>query len=107
MALRLTTASAPKTVFRSPAELGALARTLLGRGDVAAYKDLFAEVAEDTDRHRRYRARITLLEVGMGSQVTAKLAPKILLAAAQGGVEMLEQEAREPILLNYTGVLFY
>jgi glycosyltransferase involved in cell wall biosynthesis len=107
MALRLTTASAPKTVTRSPAELAALARTLLGRGDVAAYRALFAEVAENTDPNRRYRARTTLLEVGMGNHAAPKLTPRVLLAAAQGGVEMLEQEAREPLLLNYTGVLFY
>src|SRR3954471_15818604 len=99
MALRLTTASAPKTVSRSPAELGALARTLLGRGDVAAYKALFDEVAEDTDRHRRFRARMTLLETGMGSHAAPKLAPKVLLAAAQGVVDMLDQEPREPVLL--------
>jgi glycosyltransferase involved in cell wall biosynthesis len=107
MALRLTTASAPKTVGRSPAELTALARTLLGRGDVAAFKALFAEVAEDSDANRRYRSRTTLLEVAMGNHAAPKLTPKVLLSAAQGGVEMLEQEAREPLLLNYTGVLFY
>jgi glycosyltransferase involved in cell wall biosynthesis len=107
MALRLTTASAPKTVMRTPAELGALARTLLGRGDVAAYKALFDEVAEDTDRHRRFRARMTLLETGMSNHAAPKLTPKVLLAGAQGVVDMLEQEPREPVLLNYAGVLFY
>ena len=107
MALRLTTASAPKTVTRTPAELGALARTLVGRGDVAGYRALFGEVAQDADRHRRYRGRKTLLEVAMGHLGSVKLTPKLLLAAAQGGVEMLEQEAREPLLLNYTGVFFY
>src|SRR3954451_21014997 len=107
MALRLTTASAPKTVSRSPAELAALARTLLGRGDVAAYKALFEEVAEDTDPHRRYRARTTLLEVGMGNHAAPKLLPKVLLATARAAVDMLEKEAREPVLLNYAGVVFY
>jgi glycosyltransferase involved in cell wall biosynthesis len=107
MALRLTTASAPKTVGRSPTELAALARTLLGRGDVAAYKALFAEVAEDSDPNRRYRARTTLLELAMGNHAAPKLTPKVLLAGAQGGVDMLEEEPREPLLLNYTGVLFY
>src|SRR5437764_7145135 len=67
MALRLTTASAPKTARRSPAELAALARTYLGKADVAAYKSLFAEVAEETDEHRRFRGRLTLLEAAMGS----------------------------------------
>jgi glycosyltransferase involved in cell wall biosynthesis len=107
MALRLTTASAPKSVSRSPAELGALARTLLQRGDVAAYKALFAEVAADTDVNRRYRARTTLIEVGMGNHAAPKVLPKALLATAQGAVDMLDEEPREPVLLNYAGVIFY
>src|SRR5262249_8192002 len=107
MALRLTTASAPKTVGRTPAELGALARTLLQRGDVAAFKALFGEVAQEADPHRRYRARTTLIEVGMGNHAEPKNVAKVLLATAQGAVEILEDEAREPVLLNYAGVIFY
>src|SRR2546423_5053549 len=53
MALRLTTASAPKTVSRSPAELAALARTYLLRGDLDGYKKLFAAATGDSDPHRR------------------------------------------------------
>jgi glycosyltransferase involved in cell wall biosynthesis len=107
MALRLTTASAPKIARRSPAELSALARTYLGRGEVAAYTALFADVAEDTDEHRRFRGRLTLLEAAMGNSAPPKVLPKILLAAATSGLELLEQDAREPMFLNYTGVLFY
>jgi glycosyltransferase involved in cell wall biosynthesis len=107
MALRLTTASAPKTARRSPAELAALARTYLGRGDVAAYKTLFADVAEETDVHRRFRGRLTLLEAAMGNSAPPKVLPKVLLTAAQAGLELLEEDAREPMVLNYTGVLFY
>ena len=107
MALRLTTASAPKAARRSPAELAALARMYLGRGDVGAYTALFADVAEETDEHRRFRGRLTLLEAAMGSSAPPKVLPKVLLAAAKAGLDLLEEEAREPLFLNYTGVLCY
>jgi tetratricopeptide (TPR) repeat protein len=107
MALRLTTASAPKTARRSPTELAALARTYLGKADVAAYKNLFAEIAEETDEHRRFRGRLTVLEAAMGNSAPPKALPKVLLTAAKAGVELLEEEPREPMLLNYTGVLLY
>ncbi|HET8673491.1 MAG TPA: glycosyltransferase, partial [Thermoleophilaceae bacterium] len=92
---------------RSPAELTALARTHLSRGDTAAYLTLFADVASDTDPHRRFRARRALLEAGMNATVPAKLAPKVLLAGARASVELLEEEPREPVILNYGGVFFY
>src|SRR5689334_19282593 len=109
MALRLTTASAPKTVSRSPAELAALARTYLLRGDLDGYKSLFADAAGDADPHRRFRARLTLLECAMATlqEAPAKQVPALLLTAAREGIEILEQEPREPMLLNYTGVLLY
>jgi len=107
MALRLTTASAPKTVRRSPTELAALARTYLGSTDVAAYKALFADVAEEKDEFRRFRGQLILLEAAMGSSAPAGALPKVLVTAARAGLELLEEEAREPMILNYTGVLFY
>jgi tetratricopeptide (TPR) repeat protein len=107
MALRLTTASAPKTAGRSPAELSALARTHLSRGDTAAYLSLFADVASDTDPHRRFRARTALLQAGMNLPLPAKLVPKVLLAGARASVELLEEEPREPVILNYGGVFLY
>ncbi|HEX6458470.1 MAG TPA: glycosyltransferase [Thermoleophilaceae bacterium] len=107
MALRLTTASAPKTVRRSPQELAALARTHLGNCDVAAYRALFEEVAGDPNEHTRFRGRLTLLEAAMGASAPPKVLHKTLLAGARSGIELLEDEAREPMFLNYTGVLFY
>jgi tetratricopeptide (TPR) repeat protein len=109
MALRLTTASAPKTVSRSPAELAALARTYLLRGDLDGYKSLFAEAAGDGDPHRRFRARLSLLECAMATlpEAPAKQVPALLLTAAREGLEILEEEPREPMVLNYTGVLLY
>ena len=95
MALRLTTASAPKIARRSPVELSALARTYLGRGDVAAYTALFADVAEDTDQHRRFRGRLTLLEAAMGNSAPPKVLPKVLLAAARASGS--RQASRSPL----------
>jgi tetratricopeptide (TPR) repeat protein len=107
MALRLTTASAPKTAGRSAAELTALARAHLSRGDTSAYLSLFADVASDTDQHRRFRARTALLEAGMNVSVPAKLVPRVLLAGARASVELLEEEPREPVILNHGGVFLY
>src|SRR5919204_2530454 len=109
MALRLTTASAPKTVSRSPAELAALARTFLLKGDLDGYKNLFADAAGDTDPHRRFRARTSLLECAQAvlQEVPPKLVSPLLLTAARAGVEILEEEPREPVILNYLGVLMY
>jgi glycosyltransferase involved in cell wall biosynthesis len=107
MALRLTTASAPKTISRSPAEIAALARTYVGQADIAGYKALFEEVAAEGDEHRRFRNRLTLLESVMQVHAAAGILSKILLTAARAGVELLEQEPREPMFLSYTGVFFY
>jgi glycosyltransferase involved in cell wall biosynthesis len=109
MALRLTTASAPKTVSRSPAELAALARTYLAKADFEAYKGLFADAAGEPDLHRRFRARTTLLECALTSLVEApaKQIPTLLLTASRAAVDILEEEPREPVILNYAGVLLY
>ncbi len=109
MALRLTTASAPKTARRSPLELAALARAALLKGDLAAYRDLFAQAKEDQNIHSRFRSRTTLIESGMAGTKAApprSVAP-IWLAIARAGIEILEEEPREPVLLNYVGVAFY
>ena len=87
MALRLTTASAPKTVRRSPQELAALARTHLGQGDVAAYRALFEQVAGDPNAHSRFRGSLTLLEAAMGtSGASTKILYRTLLAGARAGL---------------------
>src|SRR5919204_638831 len=109
MALRLTTASAPKTVSRSPAELAALARSYLLKGDLESYKGLFADATGEPDPHRRFRARTTLLECAQAAlgEVPARLVPTLLLTSLRNGIEILEEEPREPVFLNYVGVLLY
>ncbi|HKN93317.1 MAG TPA: glycosyltransferase [Thermoleophilaceae bacterium] len=109
MALRLTTASAPKTARRSPLELSALARAALMKGDLNTYRDLFAQATEDENPHRRFRSRTTLIEAGMGAMkaIPPRSVAQVWLVIARAGLEILEEEPREPVLLNYVGVAFY
>ena len=75
----------------------------LAAGDWAGYRAVVAEAAEIADPHRRYEAQRTLLELGLreGSNVAT------LVATAVAAVDMLQAEPREPVLLNYAGVIFY
>jgi glycosyltransferase involved in cell wall biosynthesis len=110
MALRLTTA---KTAFESTRRPGdealELGRAALASNDLKRYRELFAECAQETDYNRAYKARRTLLELGLeklaGTQGAA-VAP-LMTAVITGAIEALEQEAREPVLLNYAGIAFY
>lgn len=108
MALRLTS-SAIHTGPPAPAELAAQATRLLGAGDTEGYRRLFERTAEHEDPNRRYHARILLLETGLGAagQASAQTAARIFLAVAQAGTALLEDEPREPTILNYTGIAFY
>jgi tetratricopeptide (TPR) repeat protein len=108
MALRLSSdASAPRTP--QPRGFYDRARARLDAGDHDSYRSLWDEAARIEDYDARYRARIELLEGGFASTEGApptRLA-RILLDVAQAGVGALEEEAREPMLLNYVGVAFY
>ena len=59
------------------------------------------------DVHARYAARTKLVEAALraGRDATARASPAIYLAAARATVALLEDEPREPVLLNYAGVL--
>lgn len=89
-------------------QLGRRANALLEAHDLAGWSDLFAEAAAEPDRHLRYAARRTLVESavvhpsGTRSQLAERLAQ---LAAVL--VVLLEEEPREPVLLNHAGVAFY
>ena len=66
MALRLTTA---KTAFESTRRPGEealeLGRAALATGDLKRYRELFTELAQETDYHRAYKARRVLIELGL------------------------------------------
>ena len=108
MALRLTgspTTPSPAT----PTDPSAAAAACLDRRDFDGYAALFADVAGIADVHARYLARTRLAEAAMRAAQGADRArvPALYLAAARGAIGLLEEEPREPVLLNYAGVLLY
>ncbi len=109
MALRLTgTSLAPKGP-PTAAELSARARALLAADDFDGYHGLFTRAAEHEDLQRRYQARLALIEEGMSatSQGAPTRVTRLLATIAQASIEVLEEEPREPIILNHAGVAFY
>src|SRR3954469_19748819 len=111
MALRLSRPSddAPDQSKRTSERIDARAQACLAAGDLKGYRELFAHVADVEDPHRRYQARRTLIEQGLGAakETPAKDVPQLFLAVARSAVELLEKEPREPVLLNYAGVALY
>ena len=107
MALRLIDAPEPPRPAAHEAVPAArlipAATARLSAGDWAGYRAVAAEAGEVADPHRRYEARRALLELGLreGSTVAT------LVATAAAAVDMLQAEPREPVLLNYAGVIFY
>src|SRR3954470_23083283 len=108
MALRLSRPSddAPDQSRRTSERIDARAQACLAARDLKGYRELFAHVAELEDPHRRYQARRTLVEQGLGAarDTPWKAVPPLSLAAARGGVGVLGAGPREPVLLNYSGV---
>src|SRR5436305_3862472 len=110
MALRLSSsADAPETNRRTSQRIDVRAQACLAAGDLKGYRELFSHVVGIEDEHRRYQARRTLIEQGLGAAATtaSKDLPALFLAIARSAVELLEEEPREPVLLNYAGVAFY
>ena len=118
MALRLTrTTLAPEgrtdsgfeVAGASVAELAARADALLAAGELERYRALFSQVAANDDPNRRYHAHKTLLERGLAAtgQASSTRCMEIYIAVAEAAVGVLEQESREPVVLNYAGVAMY
>jgi len=108
MALRLS--AAPSTTASPATHDPALAAAAcLDRGDLDGYLALFAEAEALADVHARYATRVKLVEAALQAGRDAERArvPALYLAAARATLAVLEQEPREPVLLNYAGVLFY
>ncbi|MBX5470336.1 MAG: tetratricopeptide repeat protein [Thermoleophilaceae bacterium] len=108
MALRLTTPSAGG-VRQSAADLAELARARLARGEGDAYRALFSEAAREEDPNERYRLRMALLQAGVeaAAYLSGRRLAEAYVQIARAGVEALEEEPREPSLLNHVGVAFY
>src|SRR3954447_14551682 len=111
MALRLSRpADAPaQEKARAAERLDARAKACLAAVDLSGYRQLFAQAATIEDPHRRYHAGRTLVEQGLAAASTtaAKDVPALFLTVARHAIELLEQEPREPVLLNYAGVALY
>ncbi|MBS1869776.1 MAG: glycosyltransferase [Actinobacteria bacterium] len=107
MALRLT--GSPTTASPATLDPSAQAAACLDRHDLDGYAALFAEAAAFEDVHARYAARVKLVEAALRAGQSADRArvPAIYVAAARATVALLEEEPREPVLLNYAGVLLY
>ena len=78
--------------------LGARAQELLAGGEIDAYRLLFADASRLEDPHRRYHARVVLLEHGLGAGAN--------MAVAQAAVEILEAQPSEPVVLYRAGTAF-
>src|SRR3954463_5152599 len=111
MALRLSRPSddAPDQSKRTSERIDVRAQACLAAGDLKGYRELFAHVAGIEDPHRRYQARRTLIEQGLGAarSTRGRAVPAFFRPAARGAVGLLGGEPREPVLLNYAGVALY
>jgi glycosyltransferase involved in cell wall biosynthesis len=110
MALRLTTAKTAFETTRRPGEEAAeLGRAALAQNDLKRYGELLAECVTERDYQRAYKARRTLLELGLEQlgRVSETASIPLMTTVAGAAVAALEQEPREPIMLNYAGIAFY
>ncbi|MGZ4249651.1 MAG: glycosyltransferase family 2 protein, partial [Solirubrobacteraceae bacterium] len=123
MALRLTSNS-PTSVDARPdggsvalratgafgATLAGKARPLLIADDIDGYRALFTRANEQEDPNARYHAQVLLLEEGLtaaGQASTAMQAAQLFADVAKAGLDALDEQASEPIILGYTGVALY
>jgi tetratricopeptide (TPR) repeat protein len=125
MALRLTGIPTPNDSAGTPGDVAA-ATTLTGAAfgaqlrdsarlqltihQLDRYKALFERASEHADLHARYHARVLLIEEGLaaaGKTTSQTQATHLFVAVAQAALDALEEEPREPILLNYAGVALY
>ncbi|MEY2532978.1 MAG: hypothetical protein QOF29_888 [bacterium] len=106
MALRVTRPTARPS---APADPRAAASAALAREDLAAYRSLFADTGAVTDVHERYRTRKAILEAGLaGGGAEAPRAVAQRFATVAGIVlDVLEDDPREPVLLNFAAVALY
>jgi tetratricopeptide (TPR) repeat protein len=109
MALRLTGTSASSPVTFSAIEIANQADMLLATSDVARYAELFERASAHPDVGERHHSRLRLIERGLRAAATSTpaLAGEIYFTIARSVVDLLADEPREPLLLNYAGVAFF
>jgi tetratricopeptide (TPR) repeat protein len=92
------------------AQLRDQARLQLSLSDIDRYKALFDRAAEHEDSHARYHARVLVIEEGLaatGKTTSQAQIAQLFVAIAAAALTALEEEPREPVLLNYAAVALY
>jgi hypothetical protein len=117
MALRLTgktlQSTSPAATPAQPAvnaeSLAFQARTVLANGDVAAFGVLFDTAGELSDPHRRFHARLAVIDAGFSvtAQTSEATATRVYVAIATAALNILEEMPSEPTILNICGVALY
>ncbi len=85
-------------------------RRQLAVNQLERYQALFDRAAEHEDPHARYHARVLLLEEGLaaaGKTASNTQATRLFVTVAGAALDALEEEPREPLLLNCAGVALY
>ncbi|HMJ37911.1 MAG TPA: glycosyltransferase [Baekduia sp.] len=101
-------ARAPLTGAAAVAQVTNRAAGLLAARDLAGWRGLVSAAAELPDVHDRYHARRLLIESTLAQRAASPAATaEAFLAGSVAAVEALEDEPREPVLLNLAGVLLY
>ncbi|MEV4423192.1 glycosyltransferase [Patulibacter sp. NPDC049589] len=107
MALRLTPQPAAADLPLA-ARLAPRGDELLRAHDLSGWVALFRSTDDEPDVHRRYEARRTLGEraLALADGTPRQIATRLLVVAGRL-LRVLEEEPREPVLLNQAGVAFY
>jgi tetratricopeptide (TPR) repeat protein len=91
------------------AALPARAQESLAAGALDGYRVLLAQAQQIEHPDRRYWATVRLIECGLAAAAGWRRGqlPALYATLAGGGLDALEREPCEPVLLNYTGVALY
>ena len=119
MALRLVTPPTPTLVAKPPvpsagSRRGAVQRAVtsanqhLVDADPGAWRKAFAAAAEIADDHERYLVRKGMVESILGAQgFKPHVLAQMFVACAAELTAALDADPREPVFLNFAGVLFF
>jgi tetratricopeptide (TPR) repeat protein len=108
---RINSDARPPAAFGPELAARARAQLALAGGNLDGYKALFGQAAEHEDPHARYHARVKLTEEGLtaaASQSSSQArATQLFVAITSALLDALEEEPREPTLLNYAAIALY
>jgi hypothetical protein len=107
--LPASTAAPAPADWRRRLELAlSVAARRLAENDLEGLAAVYADVTEWDDAERRYQARCRLTELVLGHRpATADGWVGPFFTATGSVLAALEQEPREPVLLNHAGVMLY